>query len=72
MVEESLVGKTVKLKSGGTVMTVREVLVIDEIENALCEWSVEGKPKSKSYPVAMLVVVPPPKSGPRFKSIIRR
>lgn len=66
-----LVGETVSLKSGGPVMTVREVQFVDGVESATCEWLVKGKVKTKQFPAAMLVKATPPSPRPSFKPIIR-
>jgi uncharacterized protein YodC (DUF2158 family) len=68
---DSLVGNTVKLNSGGDVMTVREIAVIDGVEVATCEWFAKGNLKSEKFPVTMLIEVAPPAPRPRFKKIKR-
>lgn len=72
MGKDSLAGKIVKLKSGGVLMTVRQIEAVDGLEVATCEWLVKGTLKSEQFPTAMLVEATPPTPRPRFKPIKRR
>lgn len=55
---EIKVGDTVKLKSGGPVMTVAEIgrTASGERLTAWCDWFEKGKKETGAFPVASLVI----------------
>ena len=48
-------GTTVKLKSGGPLMTIQEIMGNDEFQEAICVWiDSDGKPHKHNYPLSVL------------------
>jgi uncharacterized protein YodC (DUF2158 family) len=55
LVAESFkIGDLVQLKSGGPIMTVREVANIDGVAKAWCDWFDGKKENRADYPLASL------------------
>lgn len=60
-------GDTVRVKSGGPVMTVSSVFDEYSVMTALCSWFDGNRPETGKFPVNVLVHVDPPSGG--FASI---
>jgi uncharacterized protein YodC (DUF2158 family) len=54
MAYEIEAGDVVQLKSGGPKMTVKDVVMIDGEITAWCEWRIDEKSESETFPLLSL------------------